>query len=85
MEVAVAFAPPRQQHIQNRNMCITLLVSTARCATETDRPNVLPRRCECDGYCILMEMGLLDSVKKSTVDGHDVHKVRDVADAAIEA
>eukprot|EP00956_Cyclotella_meneghiniana_P041902 scaffold244120_cov43-Cyclotella_meneghiniana.AAC.1 len=44
---------------ENRSMCITLLVSTARCVTETDRPNVLLRRCECDGCCPLTDMGRL--------------------------
>eukprot|EP00956_Cyclotella_meneghiniana_P036520 scaffold126758_cov98-Cyclotella_meneghiniana.AAC.3 len=54
-----ALAPPRQ-HIrtvgfgaENHSMCITLQVSTARCVTETDLPNVLPQRWECDGYCPL--------------------------------
>eukprot|EP00956_Cyclotella_meneghiniana_P045283 scaffold362123_cov73-Cyclotella_meneghiniana.AAC.1 len=44
-------------------MCITLLVSTARFETETDRPNVLPRRCQCDGYCPLMDIGRLEYVE----------------------
>eukprot|EP00956_Cyclotella_meneghiniana_P031490 scaffold82841_cov63-Cyclotella_meneghiniana.AAC.2 len=35
------------------------IVSTARFVTKTDRRNVLPRRCECDGYCPLMDMGRL--------------------------
>eukprot|EP00956_Cyclotella_meneghiniana_P015815 scaffold24563_cov43-Cyclotella_meneghiniana.AAC.3 len=49
--IAVVLAPPRQ-HIrtvglgaENRSMCITLLVSTARFVTETDHRNVLSRRC----------------------------------------
>eukprot|EP00956_Cyclotella_meneghiniana_P030936 scaffold79686_cov35-Cyclotella_meneghiniana.AAC.2 len=49
--IAVALALPRQ-HIrtvgfgaETHSMCITLLVSTARFVTKTDRPNVLPRRC----------------------------------------
>eukprot|EP00956_Cyclotella_meneghiniana_P012889 scaffold18373_cov24-Cyclotella_meneghiniana.AAC.1 len=73
----VVFAPPRQ-HIRtvgfgavNRSMCITLLVSSARCVTETDRPNVLSRRCECGRYCALMDMGRLEYVKKLNVlDSH---------------
>ena len=55
---------------ENRSMCITLLVSTARFVTETDRPNVLPRRCECDGYCPLMDMGRLVYHAFLIVDGH---------------
>ena len=49
---------------------ITLLVSTARCVTETDRPNVLPRRCECDGYCPLTDMGRLVYHAFLIIDGH---------------
>eukprot|EP00956_Cyclotella_meneghiniana_P030239 scaffold75510_cov51-Cyclotella_meneghiniana.AAC.2 len=69
-KIMLPFAPPRQFGAENRSMCITLLVNTAMCATETDRPNGLPRRCECDGYCQLTDMGRIGYVKKLTVDGH---------------
>eukprot|EP00956_Cyclotella_meneghiniana_P011159 scaffold15635_cov76-Cyclotella_meneghiniana.AAC.1 len=45
-------------------------VSTARFVTKTDRPNVLRRRCECDGYCPLMDMGQLAYWAILIVDGH---------------
>eukprot|EP00956_Cyclotella_meneghiniana_P025812 scaffold54613_cov42-Cyclotella_meneghiniana.AAC.1 len=54
------------------SMCITFLVSTARFVTETDRPNVLPRRYECDGYCPLTDMGRLAYWAILIVDGHMV-------------
>eukprot|EP00956_Cyclotella_meneghiniana_P033987 scaffold100775_cov72-Cyclotella_meneghiniana.AAC.7 len=57
-----ALAPPRQ-HIRT-------VVSTARFVTETDRPNVLPRPCECNGYCPLMDVGRLVYHAFLIVDGH---------------
>eukprot|EP00956_Cyclotella_meneghiniana_P024079 scaffold48013_cov78-Cyclotella_meneghiniana.AAC.4 len=57
--LAFASAPLRQPiwtvsfGAENSSMRITLLVSTARCATKTDRPNGLPRWCHCHCHRIL--------------------------------
>eukprot|EP00956_Cyclotella_meneghiniana_P042051 scaffold248340_cov40-Cyclotella_meneghiniana.AAC.2 len=40
-------------------------------STKTDCPNVLPRRCECDGYCPLMDMEQLAYWAILIVDGQE--------------
>ena len=59
-------------------MCITLLVSTAKCANETDCLNVLlSRQCRCGvgSAAMLFPLPLLEYEAFLTVDGHEVDRL----------